>query len=424
MSEMHYEVVANIAGSEVFDVNYLSFVRAAIHKQSSFTLFKANIKVLHIKQVTDQLTQNKFPPVNIKIYSCDEVESDKRLQLLYDQTLLCVYCSPISHIDYSTTEVPVEFMLVHPVLHYMETTLTFNKILKNKKGMEALLEYENHIKTSYGDIFDFKKVGDNTEKNEFMYNQLLIGAHICKNDLNVPNYLLYGYKINNTFCFYFFDNFYLSSSTKKEITAHYINTYDKKLFEQVDSKKYVDSSHLIKRLGDRPITDHSKLIDKEEDGTNVFIHNGRQINYKHEKKTSSPIMSKDSGSTESTQLTEGRSSNTTTDGNLTLKNVPQSTKFTRIYTPDDVENAESRFKLAKELIKTKIDGTSIIEISQSLPDFPQFGKIYNLGLDTPNYYLYTPINIVNIFARKNFREHYLYHMSKCVFLKYQEEPVK
>jgi len=98
-----------------------------------------------------------------------------------------------------------------------------------------------------------------------------------------------------------------------------------------------------------------------------------------------------------------------------------SSATTIIYCPDEPGNGQARFDNAIQLVSDKIMGFQYYEMSNCLPDFPQFGEIYNLEEHNESNFVLSPLNIVNVFYRKNQREHYLYHLAKTVMLRYKND---
>jgi len=102
-----------------------------------------------------------------------------------------------------------------------------------------------------------------------------------------------------------------------------------------------------------------------------------------------------------------------------LTNYNNSSAFTEVYCSDSLDNGQLRYNNAVEFYKNTIKEFVQYDFKNCIPDIFQFGKLYNLDPEIPNYYFYTPINIVNCFIRKNLKEPYLTHMAKVLFLKYR-----
>jgi hypothetical protein len=102
----------------------------------------------------------------------------------------------------------------------------------------------------------------------------------------------------------------------------------------------------------------------------------------------------------------------------------QSSQHANLYSPDDPTNALYRFELLKKFFMTKLDYIQVYETSNCLPDWCQFGKRYNMDIEDSSSYIFTPINIVNIFTRTSLKEKYCKHLARYSMLKFiiGEEP--
>ena len=234
--------------------------------------------------------------------------------------------------------------------------------------------------------------------------------------MNVPTYLIHTYKPHNSFGFYFFDDFYISNNTSKEITCHYINLYDKNSFKRFDIMKYPDSFKFTSYKSDYPFCDRSKFFDKPY---HSVINDSSEMIYKHVKSDTGKVMQKTPKKTIEFPLAEDRNIKVPLDGNIVYSEIQQSTSSSRIYVPDSYKEAETRFNLNSELMKDRIERLCLFEMLNSFPDYPQFGVIYNLDKDAKSEYVYTPYNICNVFTRKNVKEEFLSHSAKCVMIRYK-----
>lgn len=420
-TDQNFEIVMDIDGKSHQDINFCCFFRLPVIKQASYCLIRSFLPQVVIKSLNVAINQNNYPDVKLKIYLNHEERNRKNSKLIFYQTLSCINCSTEELIQFDQEKSHATLLLVHPIIHFLGNTNTYNRIHRDKTPYEILQDFEGYLTSNHGDIFDFSHIGSDIEKNEYAYEQILTKP---ENDLNVPSYLIHNYKINHSFSFYFFDNFFVDTESSKEINCQYINIYDPKKFQQVDIQKWVDSSQFAKFQKEIPLSDYFKTFDK--DG-HRFILNQQDIRYQHEKEPKqSKVPKKKPGNKIDSSLVnsdEGnRRSKFEQDGKQSENQLSTSKTYSRIYCPDSVENGSRRFEIGNKTFLETIESLDLYEISQCLPDFPQFGNIYNLYLGgNINKYIVTPLNICNIFKRKNMKEQFLYHFSRTLFIRYFRE---
>ena len=418
--QTHYEILLTDSKKKTYyDINYCAFIRSPIVKQGSYCVMRAHLPQLVCQQILNGISDNNFPLFTLKVYFNDESdvtsdEKNKQLNLLYSQQVLCINAKVDGVLDFKSNFAHIDMVLVNPILYYMQTTNTFNTILENVTAQQAINEFEKFCTDSYGDVFSFNKIGLKTEINRYVYEQILVKA---PNDINVPTYLINTYKPNHTFNFYFFDSFYINNDTDKPITSHHVNLGDLQQFERQNVKKYMDSLNYVKKLNHKNFNDKLGNHIKSDE---TLLFNKPNMDVTENKTRISKIPKMNIGKTDDVKLLNDRS--VTVNTNETLSSVPitQSSFYTTAYTPDSEENAQKRLSLAFEYIREKFDCMYQYEMIDGLPDFPQFGKIYNYDIDNSSNYIYTPINICNIFVRKNIKEHYMRHLSRFTMLKYHE----
>ena len=413
-SEYNYEISITMSGQNIQDVQYCAFIRSAILKQSSFCVVRMYCPQVLITEFNNLLSENIFPDVPIKIYSSTEKDTDRskrKINNIYSRKLRCIYIKPLDP-QAKQTKVHAEMVLVHPTLHYLGNTNTFNDILENTTSYDALQQFEKFLTETHGDIFQFRHINNSLNTNDFIYEQLLIKA--C-NDLNVPTYLIHTYKTHNSFTFYFFDDFYLADDAEKEIVCHYINLFDKSDFKQINIYDNADMSYFTKYLSEKPFCDRFQTLDKQG---NAFIHNHQEMVTTFNKVSTSRIIHRRPADVHNISVTDDRTVNVMDNSSLSTIEKENAVTFSRTYVPDSVENAESRFDLSLQMMTKKISRICEFESLYAYPDFPQFGHIYNLNRDQRSDYVYTPINICNVFARKGANSEFLYHTSRSLMVKF------
>lgn len=356
--------------------------------------------------------------MNLKIYMNRTKFSQSQTKLIYDQTLQCTKISIDGELDFVDKQsMHARLLLVHPIIYYLGQTNSYNKIVKDKTALDMLEGFNSFLKSNFGEIFDFNKIGDDVKQNKYIYDEILIKS---ANDLNVPSYLIHNYKINNSLSFYFYDNFYLKDTFKKEIVNHYINIFDFNKFLQVDVEEYTDMMGFTQFIKEIEVSDFNKDI--SDKGSQRIIFNERNIRMFHEKDpVTVDLPKKKPGGELESNYNETRNLSFEQDGSETTKTYDSSSRYSTIYCPDSSENGRERFNTARETMDDKIKSIDSYQFNYCLPDFPQFGEIYNLFEgNTIDDYLITPINIVNIFKRKSGKEPDLDHMSKSLFIHFQK----
>ena len=415
-SQLHFEVLLEFANSSMRDINYCAFIRSPIIKQASFCMVEVFMSQILARQLQSDLSRNKYADIKVIIYVDDQAEKDK-IQNIYKKTLRCLDMKTDKNIQFTDDRIHVTLLLVHPILHYLGNNNTFNRIFLNTTSSSVLGTYEGFLTSEFGDIFLFNHIGDDVQKNSFTYRQLLTKS---PNDLSIPDYLIQNYKVNNSFCYYFYDIFHISDNSTNEICCNYINLHDNKQFKQINVGKYIDKQLTVDHIDGRTFSDmHHKFIDKK--GTRYILREP-DIRAEYEKEPKKTSLDKKNKPTEQEfELVDGRKVKVQIEKNLTSHNYSGSSALNEIYCPDNIKNGRKRYDNAIELLKEKLLQIEIYELSNCLPDFIQFDQIYNLEDHNETNYNYVPISIVNIFARKVYREQYLYHLAKTTMLRYKNQ---
>jgi len=414
-SQLNFEIIITINGITYSDITYCAFIRSPVIKQSSFCLVKLFFSQILLRQMMSDIDKNQFVDCNMKIYAKDDNKRKDNINIIFSKTFKCIKVVPEGSIRFQEDKMFASFILVHPTLYYLNNNNTYNNIQFDKKGYEILTNFESFLTDQFGDIFNFKHIGADIQKNEYVYEEVLTRA---KNDLSVPNYLINNYKINNTFSYYFFDPFTMSEEEDMEITNYYINLYDPKKFKQRDVFEYFDRHVTSNKISIKNFSDlNQDILNKVG---NRFIFNHQEIKYSHEKTPkTTPINKKNKPTSTDFKMVEERKIKSITEGSTKEAIYGGSSAVSILYCPDKPENGQTRFDNAVELISNKIMGIQYYEMSNCLPDFPQFGEIYNLEEENSSNFILTPLNIVNVFFRKIRKEQYLYHLAKTVMLRYK-----
>jgi hypothetical protein len=144
--------------------------------------------------------------------------------------------------------------------------------------------------------------------------------------------------------------------------------------------------------------------------------------FEFQKELQSEVESLSSGKTDSVTFVN-KTMQVSDSAVIKSNTFANSVKSTIIYSPDTSANAKERVLIAKEMMFQKLENLCFYETEKCLPDWMQFGNLYNMNTDEPDSYLHTPISIVNIFRRNSEKESnvYCYHMLKYVMLKITQE---
>lgn len=418
--QLKYDIVFRTPTGDInSDIQFLTFVRAPLVKHSSFAILKINIPTILTQQMINDLTNNIFDDYSLEIYTVDESRDDKKVEKLFNKTYKVMFVETTEPILFDKQNMTVYIVLMNPFIHYMSTTNTYNIILNNVTGYEAIQEYEEFIKKQYGNIFHFNHVVSNYSLNKFKYEQILVKTN---SDLSVPVHLINTYKPFDSFNFYFFDDFNIDEDNDSEITCHYINLFDKDRIRKLDVSKYTDVLGTTKKLETFPLSDQNLDLDKIDQ---TFTILNREMLYQTQKNTNSNVPKRGSKTeVKNSKIIEQREVKV---GNfvspIQIKRVSKSSQHANIYSPDSPKQAMYRFQLFREFFMKHIEHIQVFESTECLPDWCKFGRLYNMGTIDETTYQYTPLCIFNIFVRINIKESFCKHLARYSMLKYLNEDI-
>lgn len=415
-AQLNFEIKAKLDQIVEFDVSYYSIIRTPISKTSSFSILRCFYSQKGYDEIIRKLEGGSFPDAEISIYSTDEsAPYDKKIGCIFKSNQKIISAKSVGPTNYEMPKIYVEFVLVHDILIELEYSNVYNTILENTTAFDAIKEYENWVDDNYGNIFSRKYLAQDI--NRYKYEQLLIKA---RNDLNVPNYIINTYKPTFNFSYYFYDTFYLDSSTDKEITTHLLNYSDENQFTQKDISDYRDMNFpFAVFLGSFPFQDRQHNI-KSKDANRINLED-RNIAFKHQKDKFNAFMNQCSSPEPvdnfNIDVDNKRKIKPSIAGPRNQKSYSKTKTYTNIYCPDNTLSGEQRFQEAQNLYE-KINSFNYFEFNNVYPDMPQFGHKYNLDDYESKEYKFTPLSICNIFFRKNNKEPFLSHMAKTVMLRW------
>jgi len=402
------------------DIQLVTFIRMPIVKQASFCVVQLPISVITLKQIESLLASNIRDIWKMRIFSIDEASEDEddQYDCIFDKFFQIMSVQPQEIVDFTKENVVVKLLLVNPILYSLETTTSFNRVIVNVTAYDAIENYEQFLDENYGQ-FRFNHVGTTELKNTYKYEQIFIPSSV--NTINVPKYIINTYKPFHSYSIYFFDDFYFSDDSDKEITGHLLNLGDVyNQFKEYDINEYMDVVNLTKKLTTKEFTDPFRLLDRDAFTSIIF----------RTKDAVGGLLKK-----MSSMLPQLTVANLETDKKLDkeikvpksqISNAPQrqSARASIVYVPDTEKNAKKRLETAKDLMFNKFERMVIYETENCLPFWLQFGYLYNMEMDDPDEYRYTPLGIVNLFRRAEMKDDNLKMIHSCKYIMLKVIPEK
>lgn len=404
-------------GETYMDWNWFAVFRSLFSKLSSYAIGRINLPLLYIIGLNDRISKNDFPIVTVSCYYIDKTDNYQQFKTIFIKKYYILKCINEKPLVEEDERIPCTLIFSNPVFREMYSNNGFNKILYGKTALGALKEFEDFIKDSYGDVFDFIKVGNNLQINTHAYEQMLF-----KNltDLAVPMHIIQTYKPFHSFNTYFFDDFNLQID--KEIAAYHLNFYDcVNTYNRYDITQMPDIVSQFRVFKEYTIEDQFENINKDLDKASITIID-RYMNHQNIKKQRYELLNLIAGDKNEEELYEGRKfKSQISEAKVQKKSTNQSIQNANIYTPDTLGNGEIRFNINKELFIKKFKTVRLIHVNYDLPDWLTFDRIYNLNLYDPSVYSFVPLSCVNVFYRTSAKTHYVTHGTKAMFLEIDVE---
>jgi len=403
-----YKFTIDLFGEQFDDVSAFSVLRCPIIHTGSFSVLNLELRGLVFLTLCTEIENGDFPEISIKCELLDMTQNEspskvgKPTHTMFRKQYLAIKANTNEYPTANSTYLNCAIVLVNPILHKLNNTNSYNKILLGKTAMDILEDYESHLKKTFGNCFEFKKIGKDTKKNNHSYEQLLIRL---ENDLLIPSWLIAEYKPNQTFSFYFFDDFRIDSSSKKDITAYYINMGAKDDFEKKTTLRTADDIFMANtfqksyQMGD-------PFSELKQDNASVICKN-REIAFKFEKATGTASVPSVTQSNSTIPL-DKRSVSSVLTTKPSTRNV-KPTDETLLYGADSIENVLFRLTENQKLLELDISGIASWTLKDSHFDFIQFGVNYVLNPFESKENRYTPISIVNSFVREAGQFPFLIH---------------
>lgn len=435
-AEMKYRIILRFEGNDKNNYDdVLSFIvgRFGFTKSCPFYSVMINLPPVLIAQLKQEQASNSTFKVNVKIYQIDTENKNKLKNLVFDRNFVGRVGA-----DNDTTSPNIEksnsakvrISMWNPTLFKMDLQYTFNKIENNKNPYEVLQDFESHITSTYGDNFISKHILG--KKNEHKYEQIVTQptdhevklpnrknfSFLCKHDADIPLFLNYKYKIDNTFSFYFFDDFDLKS--EKEITRRFIALYDKNKFEKFKIGNQQDILKQTQLTNSYQFSDVHGLLKPGNSVETQGLINGKFSTQKDQGGSSVQSNTQITGKGSVSGGDPGRSFNAqkTTE---TEHQIPTKTGQSSNQVPDTPDGNKERSEAANKVFNEKIQQIDSFVTKNCGFDFPRFGVLYPMNEKRKNEYLHTPIAISNIFKRDNDKEPVLSHTVNFLAVKFSPE---
>jgi hypothetical protein len=399
---------------EITDFAYLIFIRQPGAKQASYIIAQANIPTSTLIVIESEISAGSFPTYQLQIR---HVKDDKE-NLIYSSYVKFILPKNYNQNKAGTTvkgtspTIPVQFLLVNPVVWEMNTNNSFNRTFNDKKrtALGVLELYLDELVIKKSKVSGLI-IGDGSTVNQTLYDQIVIPSTIT--ELQVPEYIIGAYKPYSTPNLWLFDNFTfpLEESEKEAIkngelplmgiSLNFYNAIE--IFKKQDISKDADIKQFTTLLKIIPYSDTLSFLSKPN----------AVVSFKN--------------TTNMTQVTR-------LFGNLPKVTLSDNTKETQsqrvtsldIEYTDNLEEAEKRIVDCVDLMQKQINQIEIYETINTSPEWLQFGYLYNLERDKKtgdnlNRYIHTPLSIFNIFLRQEQTIGKMEHIIKYAMLRFNEK---
>ena len=206
--------------NEYNDVTYYTARKLGLMTSAPIHQIEINLPPLAAQRVKKALDKDQYlDSCKIRIDLMDSENENKVKSKVFESDMIIISLKFASDMKpEKTTTTLVDMKMIHPVIFSMRLKYSYNKIHNTKTPLEVLEDYEGYIKSTYGDVFDFKHFISN--KNDHKYEQILTKptnevfnseghtvSYKMQHDIDVPLFLQKKYKIDNAMAFYLFDDF-------------------------------------------------------------------------------------------------------------------------------------------------------------------------------------------------------------------------
>jgi hypothetical protein len=403
---------------ETRDITYFYVYRTAIVKHGSFASMTIPLNLTTEALPLENLTQkSKTPTLELEIWLTDPSQPTtnrnyKSIKKIIQKKYYIISCIPGSR-DPNSQTISTNLILINPIFLKMNRANGFNRIQESQTAYDVLLEYEDYLKGHYGDTaFEFKKIGDGINLNDYVYEQLMCRV---ENDFKIPDYLLLKKKAFNSYTYYFFDDFRITDDKEADICGMLINLIDKEQFNQIDAHtdKYIDIQDMsIKKVKScfNPLSpimqSNSRVITKDKDTLKE--------------------RNADPGPTRTEQIKSSVSEEDVHEDRKIKTGIPELSFLDKdvadilnLYAPDSKEKANERYKIVQEQATDILRAFCTWEGHKCYPDVFQFDRRYNFSKDAKTELIHMPISIINIFRKENPNETKMFHGVRLQTIKFK-----
>lgn len=413
-----YQFEVHLFGETFDDIGAFTVVRCPISHTSSYAILNIELRGLVYLTLTTEIENGDFPELSIRCELLDMLKNKEPylvgtpIETLFTKHYRVLKATTEEYPTPNSTYLNCTLVLVNPILYYLNNTNSYNKILLDKTGLDILDDYEGHLKSLFSDSFDFVKVNSSKQKNKHSYEQVLIRL---ENDLIIPSWIIAEYKPTFTYSFYFFDDFRIDDSSKKDITAYFINLGAK---DELTKKSTLENADDI-FMGNTFVKSYQvgdPFNEINHDNPSVIVKNS-EFAFRYKKAKGSTAIPNTRQSSNQIQIDKRKISAVTTAS--PTKKIVDPTEESLMYVPDNFSNAKKRLEQNSRLIKDDLSGIASFMLKDSHFDYIQFGKLYILNPFESKEYRYTPIAIVNNFIRESGQFPYLIHHCKYQTIKFK-----
>lgn len=417
---MKYRLTAEMFDEKFDDVNSFTCFRCPITKTASFSIMAINLRTKYYLTIEEKCRNNEFELVTVNFdittgYSTSDDNLPPKVDEVGKKQYLILHAEPYEAISPLAPYVLTTLYLVNPVLYYLQSTNGFNEILEDITAYDALGKFESWLTSAFGGTsFKFNKAGEDYEKNDHRYEQILARQN---NDLMIPTNLLQNYKLWNTYGYYFFDDFRFDDKSQSDIIGYAINLGDinqfntKNLFDDKDTDVFAANSFQKAQ----PIADRFNILYQEKPSLIIKCRN-QEFGFR-KAKDEKEIPQLDAKISQGSYATAESCNIVKTE--ITGKSF-KATEQTLIYSPDNVPNGIKRFDKVSAQLRNNIQAIETYYLHDCHVDFIQFDQRYNFMPYDQNKYLHVPIAICNMFVRESGRVSMFSHNIKYQMMKYKD----
>jgi len=158
--------------AEITDFAYLIFIRQPGTKQAAYIIAQANIPTATLVVIESEISAGSFPDYELQIRHVKD-DNENLIYSTYVKFILPKNYNQNkagSTVKGTSPTIPVQFLLVSPVIWEMQTNNSFNKTFNDKKynALEILELYMDKIITKYSSSsqkITWGRICDLTTKN-------------------------------------------------------------------------------------------------------------------------------------------------------------------------------------------------------------------------------------------------------------------